>query len=418
LPVSRSAKEIEAIEEEHQRKLQQIKNKGQIDQLNISNEFYKKQITKIQEGESTSKTKDIEDYTNDLIKLDAKLQSGTLSLKAFEKAKKELDDKADIKALEDQAMALDKMRNAALNRSGGPDYDSANKFGMQIAEVNKQIELKKVDQSKISEKDTEAIKQKGVEIAEKSSQMIMSYENRVLENAIKSNDKQLSLIESRKTANEKMIESSTLSEAKKAEEISKINIKAQTEKEQLEAKNKAIEEKKAKYEKLESIFNITLNTLAAVMKAGGLTPMGIADAALGAAALATAIATPLPKFAEGGNITHPTLALTDEKGQEGYITKNGFYLGSNKPNVKYLQPGTTIIPHEVLNQYMLNAMMNSNSTSLPEGSNSTDRKLDQLMIANYHQNNELIKAIKKNKTIVKNNINISSSDWIRANITQ
>jgi hypothetical protein len=133
---------------------------------------------------------------------------------------------------------------------------------------------------------------------------------------------------------------------------------------------------------------------------------------MGAAAIATIIATPLPKYAEGGDILKPTIAITDEKGAEGYVTKSGFYVGSNKPNVKYLEPGTRIIPHHELNNFMLNAMI----STAPQ--DQLSKKIDQMMIANYSQNKELIRTIKKNKPIVRNNIHIDGSNWVRDNISQ
>lgn len=69
-----------------------------------------------------------------------------------------------------------------------------------------------------------------------------------------------------------------------------------------DAKTKALKRKQAEAEKRGAIFNIILGTAAAIVKEGIVTPTAILAGVLGAIQLATAVATPIPEFGEGGEI--------------------------------------------------------------------------------------------------------------------
>lgn len=91
---------------------------------------------------------------------------------------------------------------------------------------------------------------------------------------------------------------SQLSEEKKAENVIRINARAQAQKEELERRQKKIDRDRAVSEKAMSIFQIILATTINVAKA--LTPFGKVLAAVsGAAQLAIALSTPIPKFKRG-----------------------------------------------------------------------------------------------------------------------
>lgn len=74
--------------------------------------------------------------------------------------------------------------------------------------------------------------------------------------------------------------------------------------------------------------------------------MAVTVGALGAAQLAKAIATPIAAYAKGRKGGPAELAITDEKGPELYIRKDGsMYMGSNDgPTFRMLEEGTQVIP--------------------------------------------------------------------------
>jgi hypothetical protein len=403
-------KEKEAMAEEHQRNLTSIANKGQLDQIAIQKEFYKKEMGKVQEGEMIKQTKDLDDYTRGLTEIDNKLKSGKISLKEFDKAKKDMDDNMALKSINDQIMNLDKQRNIALS-PGNNDYKTAEDLDKQIAELQKQSVERKIELNKRTEKSDEALHQKEIELVQKSSEMILKFENGRLDKEKSENDHRISLIEDNSNAEKSAIEKSTMSEQQKSDALNALAVKTQMEKEKLENKNKELELKKAKNDKVLAIFQAIIGTAESVAKASSI-PEKIIAGVMGAAAIATIIATPVPKYA-GGRMGGPaTFALTDERGPEGYVTSSGqFYMGSNTPNLKYLDAGTRVIPHEQLNSYMMQNMIN------PGKEPNLSKKLDQVIASNLYQTQEITKALKKNRPILRTTIKVENSDWIRQQIS-
>jgi hypothetical protein len=112
-------------------------------------------------------------------------------------------------------------------------------------------------------------------------------------------------------------ESSGLAEEEKAARIANINARLDAQKRQFAERERQINLQNARFEKIKTIFEITLATAKAIAEAGG-NPFKIAlAAATGAAQLAIALATPLPKYYKGKNVTN-----TDK--YEGLATVNEY----------------------------------------------------------------------------------------------
>jgi hypothetical protein len=171
----------------------------------------------------------------------------------------------------------------------------------------------------------------------------------------------------------KRIGDSSLTEEQKANKLKILESQRMAQKEQNERKQRQLDAQRARFEKAQTIASIITETALAVIRALGskpFTPANIALAigvgALGAAQLAKAIATPLPKFAGGTESSPEGWALTDEVGPEMYIEPSGkTYLGSDDgPTLRYLEKGTKIIPHDEVNQLMHLAMMRMTAEKL------------------------------------------------------
>lgn len=99
------------------------------------------------------------------------------------------------------------------------------------------------------------------------------------------------------------VNASTESEEKKAARIAIINARAQNQKEAIERRQRRLDQQKAIYDKAKSVIDIILATAVNVAKA--ITPFEKAyQAAVGAAQLGIALATPIPKYATG-TLDHP-----------------------------------------------------------------------------------------------------------------
>lgn len=112
-------------------------------------------------------------------------------------------------------------------------------------------------------------------------------------------------------------------EETKAAQIIIVNARAQAQKEQIAQRQRKIDQEQARAQKLFAIFQIALNTAIAITKVLG-NPFQVAlVAALGAAQLAIAIATPIPKFKHGkgaGN-NYQGPAIVDDGGRNEPILR-------------------------------------------------------------------------------------------------
>jgi hypothetical protein len=96
---------------------------------------------------------------------------------------------------------------------------------------------------------------------------------------------------------------STLTEEEKAARIAVINARLAAQKEQFARREREINLQNARFEKTKTIFGIVLATAKAIAEAAG-NPFKIAlAAAMGAVQLGIAIATPLPKYYKGKNLS-------------------------------------------------------------------------------------------------------------------
>ena len=138
---------------------------------------------------------------------------------------------------------------------------------------------------------------------------------------------------------------------------------------------KEIKRKQALLDKEIAILNIILNTARGITAALASVniPLSIVVAAIGAIELATAIATPLPKFKEGTRSKETSgMAVVGEAGEE----------------VIYLPKGSQVIPNKkyIQNKEIINAMF--------------DNKLEQFIYHDY----VLPEITKEKRTQIHNNI--------------
>lgn len=112
----------------------------------------------------------------------------------------------------------------------------------------------------------------------------------------------------------------------------------------LEKKRLAEEQKQAKLRKAFALADIAQSTAMGIMRiwASSFDPTGISQglltafiAALGAAQIATVLATPIPQYAEGsdGKIKKEHKGLINDAGVQEYVTRNGAILTSERENV-------------------------------------------------------------------------------------
>lgn len=163
-------------------------------------------------------------------------------------------------------------------------------------------------------------------------------------------EQQIELIEKKKQADIDAINASADTEEKKAARVKLVEAKAQAQREQLERRQRLLDQKKARFQKYVAIATIIQDTAIAVMKA--FADYGwvgaIAAGALGAAKLAAVIATPIPQYKTGtGDKDHPggPFIAGDGGKKELVVEPSGqAYVTADKPTLYQGPKGTKVYP--------------------------------------------------------------------------
>ncbi len=122
-----------------------------------------------------------------------------------------------------------------------------------------------------------------------------------------------------------------------------------------------IKKKKAIAEKIQTVFNIGLGMLEATAQLP--SPMAIAQLIAGGAAMAAAVATPIPAYSKGGK-HEGGVAKVSEKGEEIFIDKKGkAYLTPKKETIANF-PAGEFIPHDKTQQMLAEYAMNQQAEML------------------------------------------------------
>lgn len=147
----------------------------------------------------------------------------------------------------------------------------------------------------------------------------------------------------------------------RAANIAIIEARAAAEKEQLQKRQRQLDEQKAKFDKAQAIAGIIVNTARGITAALASIPpnpilAGIV-AAIGAVQLVRALATPIPKYARGGTHKDGGLAIVGDGGKsEGIQLPDGSFLKTPaKSTLVDIPAGSKI--HPDYDKMMLNASL-------------------------------------------------------------
>lgn len=279
------------------------------------------------------------------------------------------------------------------------------KFGKDVTEIRAQI-AEKILEIEEHQFDVEKKKMEArMNMLQKYSDMALSVFSMLGDALNVSNEKeknriqdQIDLLEKKKATEIAVAEATILSEQDKAARIKIIEARAAVEREALEMRQRQIEQRAARFQKAITIAQIIQETALAVVRALGMkpfTPANIAMAAgigaLGAARLAIASATPIPRYEEGTE-SHPGgLAVVGDGGRKEVIeTPSGKrYVTPDKATLVTMPKHSKVFPDAdaVLDGLKwsafkeLPAMQINDKNYAREMSNVLSGKLDKLTMA-------------------------------------
>lgn len=254
---------------------------------------------------------------------------------------------------------------------------------------NTNAELGRLNAERV-EKETEA-KEAAIAGAQELGDTLFNIQNAALDRRKNAVQDEIDALDELTRKQIEQVAESVASEEEKAARIAVIEAQAQAKKEQLEKKQRALDKQKAINEKKKAVFDIVLNTAIAISKALTNPFLIGVIATLGAAQLATVLATPIPEFAKGTDFSPEGPAIVGEKGRELIISPSGrASFTSDGASLTYLEKGSKVIPNHKLNAMALDGL--AGITRFTSNATSNDYKL--LAKATSESADKITKAIK------------------------
>lgn len=290
------------------------------------------------------RSKEETNFDDEQAALNRKYAAGKISQEKYNKETEALQVKHNLQSLNNELDYQEKVLKASNLTT-----EEIRKALEKIAALRREISAAGVKNAKDDETEIQDAVTKTLDTIQKSSEIVFSTIGGLLDaSATKQKNKnqaERDEIEKTTAAEIDAVNASTDSAEEKAAKIAIINAKAQAKKEELARKDREIEIQRLRFEKSAAIFSIILNTALAIVKAKD--PLSkILAAVSGAAQLAVAIATPIPRFKDGLDEDYEGWAITGDGGKrEAHIKKDGTVsLTPNRDTLTWINKGDRIHP--------------------------------------------------------------------------
>lgn len=209
------------------------------------------------------------------------------------------------------------------------EFDAAaqEKYLTKIAEIRAQISAAGVAETDTAKSKAKELKDAMIALGSELKGLTFDLFTGSIERQKNAIQDQIDMLEKAKQKDIEFENSRTQSVQERAANIAIIEARAQAEKEQLQQRQRRLDQEKARFERAEAITNIIQQTAVAVMEAApNLFLQGLV-AALGAAQIARVLSQPIPRYAEG-TLDHPGgKAIVGDGGKrELVLTPDGRYM--------------------------------------------------------------------------------------------
>lgn len=307
-------------------------------------------------------------YVDDVIALNTAFENGALAQDEYNKARESLDETYHMESLQGEIDYQKKL--IQISTLGAEDKAKALR---ELAKLEKELSDAAVQNAKDAEqKKRDAAVGRLQEVSAKAQEVFglisgilnaqaVTEKNRLREEMDEAEKKSAREIE--------LVNASAASEEEKAAKIINIQARLAAKKDEIAQKERAAELKRLQFEKTVAIFNIILATAQNVAKA--ITPFGKVIAAIsGAAQLAIAVATPIPKYKHGRGFGKEEAAIVGDGGVPEYIARQDGSI-EKTPAVEtltHLMPRDRVFKNKasLMKELAMSAMPIINMTTRPE----------------------------------------------------
>jgi hypothetical protein len=358
---------VEAIQQEQERRLNN-NTEGQQAEIEGLNKWYEKRVAATREG-SRKRNKVDKEYAEKRAEIEYQYSIATL--------KNEIDTAEKIISV-----------HKAAGINVGTEEKALHDLKIRLSDIERDHIINNYKKQALSHKEkienTISDLQLVQGIESQVADVIGSFINNQAEAKKNATQQEIDDIDKKKEKEIEAVNASSASEQEKANKIAIINARADAQKDALERKKRQVDLQRARFEKAKAIADIILKTAIAVLEGliQGGPPLAIAYGAIGAAELAVAIATPLPKFKHGREDGPATWGVTGDGGKHEVLTSPDLsqaFVTPDTDTLTYLPKSWKVFPD--VDKFREAAV------------NMAHKPLPTLPIINHNNNDGLIRAM-------------------------
>lgn len=311
-------------------------------------------VKKIMDGYAKEKEAISQAQNEELARTQGYYDTGAINKEQYEAEKLRITNKYAILELQAQLTAQQAVLD--LQKARGADVSERENKILEIRNAIRALDLKYHDdteKAKTEKEKAEAAKREqlrkqeiaaiktlaGESIKAFTSIFTAQYENQ--KNAVQDQIDDLDKVTQKEID---AVEKSTASEQEKADKVAVINARSQAQKEQLERRQRQIDQARARFERLQSIAQIIASTAVNIVKVFPNPVLIALAAATGAAQLAQVLATPIPRYAGGTEHHKGGAMMVNDGGQiEPIESPSGkLYVAYKRNAIVYGEKGTKV----------------------------------------------------------------------------
>lgn len=352
-----------------------------------------------------------ENQNQELISLNISSERG----QQYTRDKQKIDDNAAIAQAQADAQNAEIQRNATKEGTQ-QRIDADKKLTDSAVKLSETIRQKKDDSINSTRQQAE----EGMQEVQMVGNAIISLSS-IAYNVQEQHLKDLEIMQQRSYDRQaKNIQDSTASQEQMAVRMKILDDQRAQQKLLNDRKQRQLDIQKAEFDKASAIMNIILNTAKSVTAALDNPILAVAIGIAGAAELALAIATPIPKYREGTKDHPGGPAVVGDAYEHELILEPGKEArwSSDRPTVESLMKHTKVIPRAQIEKMAMSGMFVNQQGILIQGQSDNKKELRDLKDAIIWQTQRLEGAASKNnrKVIIVNKIDHSWGDYIQSKV--
>lgn len=323
---------------------------------------YAERIIKDTQDRITNVSQIIERAENaEMQNLASAYKRGELTTKQYEDKRIETTRRAAMDRMDAEISSLEEL----LNRTGITE-DQKLQISKQLADARLDFE-KYVNEAIISDEEKAAEKRLQIEqqLSDKRKELLQASMELISALFSAQTESQLAALDKQSEANddyfseqedkiERLADAGAISDEQAEARKAALAQQQKDREASLEEQKKEINRRQAKFEKAQSVATIAINTASAIMKNTAMfgwpasIPLNILTAALGAAQIATVLATPIPEYADGtkGKDHKGGLAVVGDGGRSELVITpdNKMYKTPSRSTLVDLPAGSQVMP--------------------------------------------------------------------------